>query len=294
MKIRKHQMSWFVVFAVALSLGLIPQVSSASDAEGQFIVNDETVLFTHAYALAQPNPFDKAQEVILVIVTNLPLSAEAVEDEWARKGLAREEGLKYVELAINPEQQLVSLTTTIGSKSTSISGLGKLELKTFDEKSVEGRFYSDGEQSFFDDTFNVDFTFTAEIQKKAELPPAKAEGELPPPTEAEMEEAAISIQAAAYREFATAIHAADLEAVKSVAPANIVQNIEEQSEEENNEMLEFMQLMTPVNVEFQRISVDGDSATLTLSAEEDGLVLQGTIGLIKEGDDWKIDGIEWE
>jgi len=294
MRNQKHQMSWVVVFAVALSLGCIPQAALASEATGQFTVNDDTAVFTNAYALAQPHPFDDTQEVVLVIVTNLPLSDEAVGDEWARKSLAREEGLQYVELTINPEQQIVSLMITIGDMSTSISGIGTLELKTLDEQRIDGRLHSEGEQSVFDNTFTFDFTFTADIRDQAELLAADAEEELVPPTDAEMEEAANSVQAAVYLKFVTAVYDSDLEAIKSVAPAEIVQNIEEQTEEENTDMLEFMQLMTPVDAEFQRIVVDGDSATLIVRAEEDGYALQGTIGLIKVGDDWKIESFEWE
>lgn len=174
MKTQKHQMSWFVVFAVALSLGFVPQAAFASEATGQFMYNNKSVQFTHAYALVRQDPFDETKEVVMVIMTDAPLSDEAVEDEWVRRAMTRDNGLKYVEFTINSNKQpsafLLMLDPSKWSSCISVGGQGMLELKVFDTKNVAGRFYTDGEVTINDTPINYDFTFQAEIRRKKEAP----------------------------------------------------------------------------------------------------------------------------
>jgi hypothetical protein len=278
MNSRNCVVSWCVVFAVVFSMGMASQHTYAGTAEGQFIFNDTTAQFTHAYAFAQ-------EEEILVIVTNLPLSDEAVEDQWERSAMAREEGLKYVEITINSEQQHTSLNIRLDPMSRSISGVGKLELTVFDEKNVEGRFHSEGEQIVFDNTYNFDFTFAAEIHRKAKLPP---------PTEAEKDAAADSPQAAIYLELLRAIHAGDIDGLKKVVTSDVAKEIDEAPDQK--EALEFLQMITPKEVEFQRIlKKDEENMTLIASTEEEDFgTLKGTIELVKEDGMWRVLKENWE
>ena len=60
------------------------------------------------------------------------------------------------------------------------------------------------------------------------------------------------------------------------------------------EMLEFMQMGTTDKAEFQRITVNDDSAVLILSAQDEGHQLEGTVDFIKEGGQWKVMLSSWE
>jgi hypothetical protein len=273
------------LIAVMFSMGLASQNAHTSNADGQLTVAGNTVQLQHAYAMAQPGFFDKTEEDIVVMVTNIPLSDKAVEDRFERSALVSEGTLKLVEITINFKQQPISVSVKHPAFKASPSGFSSnyiLELKTFNEKNVEGRMYCKTEQEFFDTVYTFDFTFKAEIRRKKELPP---------PTEAEKEASAKSPQAAVYLEFVKAVNAGDVKTLKKVLAAEVAKELDGPDKEE---MLEFMQMGTPPKAEFQRITVKGDSATLMLSAQDEGLELKGTVEFIKEGDQWKVMMSSWE
>jgi hypothetical protein len=285
MKNLNNNIVWFSLFAIILFMGTAPQNATTSNAEGQLIVAGNKVQIQHAYAMAQPGYFDKTKEDIVVIVTNIPLSGKAVEDRWARNAMVSEGTLKSVEITINSEQQPISVSVKHPAFKASPSGFSSnyiLELKTFNEKNVEGRMYCKTDQEFFDTVYTFDFTFNAEVRCKKELPP---------PTEAEKEAAANSSQAAIYLEFVEAVNAGDVKTLKKILAADVAKGLDGPDGEE---MLEFMQIGNPPKAEFQRIMVKGDSATLMLGAQDEGHELKGTIEFIKEGDQWKVMLSSWE
>ena len=272
-------------FGIMLSMEIASQNATKPNAEGQLTVAGNKVQLRHAYAIAQPGFFDKTQEDIVVIVTNTPLSDKAVEDRWERSALASEGTLKSVEITINSKQQPISVSVKHPAFKASPSGFSSnyiLELKTFDEKTVEGRMYCKTEQEFFDTVYTFDFTFKAEIQRKKEIPP---------PTEAEKTEAANSPQAAIYLQFIKAVNAGDVKTLKNILVADVAKELDGPGKEA---MLEFMQMDNYPKAEFQRIMVKGDSAILLLSAQDEGLELKGTIEFVKEGDLWKVMLSSWE
>jgi len=285
MKNLNRFVAWLGLFAVMLSIGMASQNAHASNAEGQLTVAGNNVQLQHAYAMAQPGFFDKTKEDIVVIVTNIPLSDKAVDDQWERSTLVGEGTLKSVEITIDSKQQPISVSFKHPAFKASPGGFSSnyiLELKTFNEKNVEGRMYCKTEQEFFDTVYTFDFTFKAEIRRKKKLPP---------PTEAEKEAAAKSPQAAVYLEFVKAANAGDVETLKKVLAADVARGLDGPDKED---MLEFMQMGNPSNAEFQRITVKGDSSTLMLSAQDEGHELKGTIEFIKEGDQWKVMLSSWE
>jgi hypothetical protein len=262
-------------------MGMASQPVYAGKAEGQLTVAGDTVQLQHAYATVQPGFFDETKEDIVVFVSNVTLSDEAVLDKWARWEVE-----KYVEVTINAEQSPISVRVNHPAFQASPSGMSTdyiLELTTFDEKTVAGRFYCKTEQDFFETVYTFDFTFQAEIQRKEVLPP---------PTEAEKEAAAKSPQAAVYLEFIKAAHAGDVDGLKKVLAAEVAQELDGPDKED---MLEFLKLFTPKDVEFQRILKDDDeSVTLILGAQEEGQALEGTIEFIKEGETWRVLMSNWE
>jgi hypothetical protein len=262
-------------------VGIASQQAYAGTAKGQLTVNDDTIELQHAYATAQPGFFDETKEDIVVFVSNVTLSDEAVPDMWERHKVD-----KYVEVSIDADQQPISVKVNHPAFQASPSGTSTtfiLELSTFDEKTVAGRFYSETEQEFFGTTYTFDFTFQAEIQRKAELPPA---------TEEEKEAAANSPQAAVFLEYITAAHASDVDALKTLVAGELAQELDGPDQED---ILEFLKMFTPKEVEFQRIvKEEGDSATLIANAQAEGATSKGTLDFVKEGGTWRLLKASWE
>ena len=277
--------AWLGFFTILLSIVMASQNSNTSNAEGQLTVAGNKVQMQHAYAMAQPGFFDETKVDIVLIVSNIPLTDKAIEDRWERNTLVSEGTLKTVEVTINSEQQPISVSIKHPAFQANPSGSSTnyiLDLKTFNEKTVEGRMYCKTELEFFDTVYTFDFTFKAEIRRKKELPP---------PTEAEKTTAANSPQAAVYLEFVEAVNAGDVEILKKVLAADVARELDGP---EGTEMLEFMQITNPPKAEFHRITEKGDSATLMLSAQDEGHDLKGTIEFIKEDNRWKVMLSSWE
>jgi len=269
------------VFAIVLSMGMAAPQAYAGAAKGQLTVNDDTIELQHAYATAEPGFFDETKEDIVVFVSNVTLSDEAVLDMWERH-----KADKFVEVTIDADQDPISVKVNHPAFQASPSGTSTsfiLELSTFDEKTVAGRFYSETEQEFFGTVYTFDFTFQTEIQRKAELPP---------PTEEEKDAAANSPQAAVFLEYIKAAHASDVDALKTLVAAELAQELDGPDQED---ILEFLKMFTPKDVEFQRIvKEDGDSATLIANAQEEGATSKGTLNFVKEDGAWRILEASWE
>jgi len=277
--------AWLGFFTIILSIVMASQNSNISNTEGQLTVAGNKVQMHYAYAMAQPGFFDKTKEDIVLLVSNIPLTDKAIEDQWERNTLVSDGTLKTVEVTINSEQQPISVSVKHPAFKASPSGFSSnyiVELKTFNEKNVEGRIYCKTEQEFFDMVYTFDFTFKAEVRRKKELPP---------PTEAEKAIAAKSPQAAVYLEYVEAVNAGDVKILKKVLAAEVARELDGP---DGKEMLEFMQIVNPPKAEFNRITEKGDSATLMLSAQDEGHDLIGTIEFIKEDNQWKIMLSNWE
>jgi len=212
--------TWLSLFSVMISMAIASQNSTSSKTEGQLIVAGDTVQIKHAYAMAQPGFFDESKEDIVLIVTNIPLTDKAIEDLWERNTLVSEGTLKTVEVTINSEQQPISVSVKHPAFQASPSGSSTnyiLELKTFNEKTVEGRMYCKNQMEFFDTAYRFDFTFKAEVRRKKELPP---------PTEEEKATAANSPQAAVYLAFVEAVNAGDVNTLKKVLAADVARELD--------------------------------------------------------------------
>ena len=186
MKCRKGVVLWCVVFAVVLSMGMATQSAYADTAKGQLMLNDEHAQFNYAYAIVQPNSYDETREDVVVLLTDHPLTDEAVEDEWTRSDLVQEKGIKYVKIVIASNESIQMVTSfetrldPSGSSFKSVSGVGTLELKVLDETHVEGRYYTNRkEERGLGDTYDFDLTFQAEIRRTGESPQTSESPEEP-------------------------------------------------------------------------------------------------------------------
>ena len=81
-----------------------------------------------------------------------------------------------------------------------------------------------------------------------------------PPSKEDMEKAENSPQAAAFRAYMKAVQSGDIEAIKKIVPSMGV-------EELSKDMLEFIKVLTPTKVEFQKVIVKGKSAVLKAIGE---------------------------
>jgi hypothetical protein len=111
-------------------------------ADGKLIVDGKPVKLAYAYASAQPGFFDKKTEDIRVLLTDVPLTGKALNDDFERINLAKQGKVHCVEVTIDAKKQPISVTIRHPSFKVPLSG-GSTEdefvAKVFDGKVVDGR-----------------------------------------------------------------------------------------------------------------------------------------------------------
>ena len=180
-------------------------------AQGTITVNGRTTKLSHAYARAVPGFFDKTKEDVVVILTDVPLEAKALEDEFERIHMADAGKLHAFEITLDADGKPISTSfRDDGFKKASPSGLSSSDVftkKTFDGKTVSGSYKSDKQHEFFGDTYAFDVSFQAEIARAPKVVP---------PTAAETAAAQKHPATRVYTDYLNAVQKEDLGALKKL------------------------------------------------------------------------------
>lgn len=103
-------------------------------------------------------------------------------------------------------------------------------------------------------------------------------------------------QAKVYRENARAIAAADSVRYKKTMSSASLKQMEEQEKgmkKTDKEIMEFMKKISPTDVKLTDLKVDGKKATLSMTGKSDGAAMKGSVEMVEENRQWKIDQQEW-
>jgi len=111
--------------------------------------------------------FDKTKKDVEVILSDVPLDAKALSDQFARGELADQGKIHTFEIIINSEGKPIStMWRHSGFKGPTPSGLSTADIftaKTFDGKLVDASYKSAKPGDFFDNTFAFDVSFRAAV-----------------------------------------------------------------------------------------------------------------------------------
>jgi hypothetical protein len=265
---------------------MAPRAAAAEGkAEGKLTVAGKSTDVKYAYASAGPGFFDKTKEDVTVIVSDVPLDAKALEDEFERIHMADAGKLHAFEITIDTEGKPISTSFRHGGfTKASPSGLSSedvFEKKTFDGKTVEGRYKSAKPHDFFGTTYSFDVTFKADITRKAKPVP---------PTAAETAAAVKSPQAKAYQAYLKAIQAEDIAALKKLLDPEMAKDL---SGPDAKQTVKMIKMMSATDIKVLKLVDSGKAATLTVSGKQDGAVQSGTVEMMQDGGQWKVQREHW-
>ena len=157
----------FSLLATSLSAADGKADPADGKAEGTFTVNGKTIKVAYAYARSVPGFFDKNTNDTQVIVSDVPLDAAALADDFVRIGLAKEGKLHAFEITIDASGTPVSTAWRHnGFEGPMPSGLSSDDVftkKVLDGKTVEGSYKSAAPAEFFGNTYAFDVAFRATI-----------------------------------------------------------------------------------------------------------------------------------
>jgi hypothetical protein len=275
--------------ALLAAFGLLASPAArAADgrAEGTITVNGKTTKLTHAYARAVKGFFDKTKEDVVVILSDVPLEAKALEDQFERSRMADAGKLHAFEITIDADGKPISTAfRDNGFRKASPSGLSSADVftkKVFDGKTVEGSYKSAKESEFFGETYSFDVSFKAPITRA--VAPV-------PPSAAETAAAQKTPQAAVYADFLRAIQKEDIPALRKLFTKEQAKNLDDP---EAKKMVGMVKMMSPTEIKVLKVVETGDKADLTVTGKQDGSVASGVVHMVKEGGAWKVEREEWK
>jgi hypothetical protein len=136
-------------------------------AQGTLTVNGKTIDVAYAYARSVPGFADPSTKDIQVIVSDVPLDGNALADEFARIGMAKNGKLHAFEITIDATGTPVSTAWRHdGFKGPMPSGINSADVLTktaLDETVIEASYKSAAPEEFFDNTYAFDVSFRAAI-----------------------------------------------------------------------------------------------------------------------------------
>ena len=155
------------VFATSLKATGAKADLADGTASGTLTVNGKVTKVAYAYARSVPGFFDKNTQDTQVIVSDVPLDARALGDDFARNDLAEAGKLHAFEIIIDASGTPISTAwRDNGFKGPQPSGLSSSDVFTktvLDGKVVEGGYKSAEPAEFFGNTYSFDVTFRAPI-----------------------------------------------------------------------------------------------------------------------------------
>jgi hypothetical protein len=239
----------------ALALLAIPALPSTAlpqdgTASGSLTVNGEAVPLRYVYASVQPGFFDKSTEDLRIVLSSVPIPEESRGRLFDLTRMARESGLRAVEVVIDASGDPISgaLFLAAFDGMASVSGMHRFEPQVVERSRVAGRLFTERPHSFAGVTWQYDATFSAAIPR--------------PPTPEELAAALASPPAQAATRYLAAIRA------NGQAPTDIPPDSQV--------------------VGLARPTATSAVATVQGHRESDGVVIEFTVRLALEEGDWKV------
>ena len=259
-------------------------VVAADSAKGTFTVNGTKFNLRNAYATWRPDPFEKTKKDVFIIVTDKELPAGALFDEFALMDLT-DKGISGISIEVDSDKRVNSgtLFSPAFKKMHQFSSTGKqvLETKTWTKDHVTGTVSMPADD-FFGEKYEFSTSFDAPIQTKPPEKPVVLSGKPLPAGGGE--------PAKAWEAYRKAITSGDMNAIRKSVTADMVKQT---NDPDFKKMLGLIQAMQPKHVKVVRGAVDGDTATLLVD-DLDEKNSKGTITLIREGGQWKMQREDWK
>lgn len=274
----------------SLSAGLLIFFSISAAADGTLTVNGKTVKLTHSYATTRKNSFDKSKTDILVLFTDVELPADVLKDDFGVMEASMKTPFNGVSAEIDPDKKVISGQVfsqnlkKVGDQFSSV-GSQKVDLTAMSPTRVAGKLYLPTPGEFFENTYQYTVTFdlpvvSAAAMKKAE--PAPKGNPLP---------ADGGEPRKAYDAYRKTLAAGDLKALRLAVSDDRAKSMDDP---DFKKMFPVIQAMEPKNVKYLNGTVDGDKATLNVSAKDGTEQSTGTISMVKSGGKWKVEQESWQ
>ena len=254
-----------------------PAADDTVEVSGTLTANGTEVVLPYVYIWREKQGFYDPSDPtwkILFVERELPqreIDEPVWDAAWVEIGIT-----ETSEFSDKPELQVYSQSIKFSADAAgNLSGgtYPQIELQGLGTDRISGRIYHTETQEFFDDTYRYDFTFKAPLSD----PDAPIGDPLP---------AGGGEPGLAYLKWVETIHSGDIAVLRTIVPPDLAEQLDSASEAEVKEQIEFLQLMTPTDVQIMKGFVDGEIAVLEIEGMMEGQKVSGEIEMTKMGKFW--------
>ena len=260
--------------------------AALGDVTGSITSNGKTTALKYAVAMPKPNPFDKKKKTTFLVVTDQPVPAAALADEFEFMRWYDKANLHGFTVVIDDEKSVIGGNVYDPAlKHNGFSGVGmqKVDLTAMTPTHIAGKVYIAKPEEFFGDKYQYTATF--------DVPVAAVKIAAPPPPKGAPLPAGGGEPAKAYAVYSKALAAGDMAGVKRGVTAD---RAKEMDSADFKKMFGLIQALQPKNVKITGGAIDGDTATLLATGKDESGPTNGTITMVKEGGAWKVKQEEWK
>jgi hypothetical protein len=290
--------SSFIIFSAIILTGLTvsgnARQSFASEtqavrgkAAGTLSIDGKRITLRYAYAMAQPDTFDAGKTVVAVLLTEEPLSEDALSDvEELDDAVMGQHGWAFFKLDEDgkPIHEMIDHPAAGGSRLI-MSGFTQAEFvsKKMGKDRVEGSFKTKKTEDFMGHPYSIKVDFSAPILQ------AKVPEPLPDVMTGRTLPKGGGQPGKVYRAYLKAVRSKDVAALRTLVPDK-TQNM---SDSEIKESLEFVAGMLPKNPRITDGYAKEGRAVLYVEGALDGEKQFGTVELVKKENMWGIVKESW-
>lgn len=266
---RSIQRLAIAAFICLLSTGTAIRAQNGQ-AEGSFTVDGETVTIQHVTVHEQEHSLEEGQTAYLLTLSEQKIPYMEVDDMCPG-----EYGNRAIQLKVDRNQE-VFMTNYCFLGGNSSGATFEIAFETFGPRDYTGSLAA--ELEVFDSKVAFDLKFSAPLPE--ELP-----GELLPAGGGE--------PGAAYLAWTAAVKSGDLERIMAVLPAEQAEGFESMPADEQQENIEFLQMMVPDEMEVLGGRLVDDIAYLEVRGKTEGESTNGEVKLVHKDEIWVAVSESW-
>lgn len=268
--------------------GAPPEAAAGGTASGTYSIDGKSVTLKYAYAMAQPNTFDEKKTDTAVLLTDQPVTdaelAAAKELGRVATGAGRNSVLFEIDETGRAMREVIR-HESLGEMSLQMSGMTHADVKlgprTGDR--VEGSAETKDAEDFLKHKYAIHVKFSAPLRQARRDPPppdAKSGKKLPKGG---------GEPGKAYLAFEDMIRRKDIAGLRKLKPAGVA----DMSDDDLKAGLELMAAMTPAKITIDDGYLDGNSAVLYVSGEQEGKKQYATVRMVKSDGIWRATDQKW-
>jgi hypothetical protein len=263
-------------------LSFLLLTASLLPAAGKLTINGKTIALTHAYARRAPDPFDAKKIVLYVLAVDRELAVNVRMEKDEIWSLSREGKLNGVEFELTPEGARWTLRTSLAPGISTSRSPNPFALQTANER-VNGTLALAAAETLGDTTYQFEIAVDTAIEKPVVEPP---------PTAADRAAAASSPVTKAFLAYLAALRKGDKEAILSAVDPEKAAMARESGEWP--QILKMIQLMEPINIVVEKVTVTGDDAVLWAVGTRDGKPQTGKVTMMQRDKRWLVAKESWK